>query len=160
MGKWSYGFRYSRRITQCSFFYNGKNFCLTGGAEHRNLKLSQIKKKITIVDGKMVNSYVYQEFRSKKNQSGFSSLGATTLFQSGVSEKLIQQRTGHRLTYALRQYERTSESQLVEVSNILSGEQSDEQQHRGKEEASKVCPWFIQTQSMGDTKTQNSGITQ
>ena len=27
------------------FFYNGKNFCLRGGAEHRNLKLSQVKKK-------------------------------------------------------------------------------------------------------------------
>ena len=28
--------------------------------------------------------------------------GETTLFQSGVSEKLIQQRTGHRLIDALR----------------------------------------------------------
>ena len=56
------------------FFYNGKNFCLRGGAEHRNLKLSQIKKEMTVVDGKMVNSYVYREFGSKNNQGGFSSL--------------------------------------------------------------------------------------
>ena len=49
--------------------------------------------------------------------------------QSGMSEKWIQQWTRHRLTDALRQYERTSESQLV---NIMSGERSDEQQHRGK----------------------------
>ena len=46
--------------------------------------------------------------------------GATTLFQAGVSEKLIQQRTGHRCLEALRQYERTSESQLADVSNVMS----------------------------------------
>ena len=46
--------------------------------------------------------------------------GATTLFQAGVSEKLIQQRTGHRCLEALRQYERTSESQLADVSNVIS----------------------------------------
>lgn len=227
------------------FFYNGKNFCPRGGAEHRNLKLSQIKKEMTVVDGKMVNSYVYQEFGSKNNQGGFSSLnlqnkvvkqlesssrkyhvkildkylqvlpadasskdvfylnplksvpldpdapwfssipvgknklngllkemcmkagitgnftnhslrayGATTLFQSGVSEKLIQQRTGHRSTDALRQYERTSESQLVETSKIMAGEQSNEQKHRSQEEASKVCPWSIQTQSIHNQSIQ------
>ena len=52
--------------------------------------------------------------------------GATTLFRSGVTEKLIQQRTGHRSVEALQQIERTSESQLVEISNIISGEQSNE----------------------------------
>ena len=35
------------------FFYNGKNFCLRGGAEHRNLKLSQVKRQVTNVGGKM-----------------------------------------------------------------------------------------------------------
>ena len=45
---------------------------------------------------------------------------ATKLFQSGVSEKLIQQRMGHRSLEALRQYERTSSSQLLDVSNIMS----------------------------------------
>ena len=52
--------------------------------------------------------------------------GATTLFRSGVTEKLIQQKTGHRSVEALRQYERTFESQLVEMSNIISDEQSNE----------------------------------
>ena len=46
--------------------------------------------------------------------------GATTLFQAGVSEKLIQQRTGHRCLEALRQYEWTSELQLADVSNVMS----------------------------------------
>ena len=46
--------------------------------------------------------------------------GATTLFQAGVSEKLMQQRTGHRCVEALQQYERTLESQLAGVSNVIS----------------------------------------
>ena len=46
--------------------------------------------------------------------------GTTTMFQAGVSEKLIKQQTGHRSLESLRQYERTSESQLLDVSNIVS----------------------------------------
>ena len=198
-------------LLRATFFYNGKNFCLRGGMEHRNLKLSQIQKQTSMVDGRMINTYVYQEFGSKNNQGGFSSLnlqnkvvkqhessssrchvkildkylqvlpaeavdkdvfylkplasvppnpdapwfsstpigknklnvmvkemcaeagisgnftnhslrayGATALFQAGVSEKLIQQCTGHRSLDALRHYERTSETQLLDVSNIMS----------------------------------------
>ena len=51
--------------------------------------------------------------------------GATALFQAKVPEKLIQQRTGHRSLESLRQYERTSESQLVEVSNVMAGSSKD-----------------------------------
>ena len=193
------------------FFYNGKNFCLRGGAEHRNLKLSQLRRETTIVDDKALSCYVYTEFGSKNNQGGFASLnqknkvvrqyecdseqchvrildkylqvlppdaikndifylqplaqvpsnpsapwfkttpvgkntlgtmikrmcnnagisdgftnhslrayGATTLFHAEVPEKLIQQRTGHRSVEALRHYERTSQSQLLDVSNIMS----------------------------------------
>jgi len=205
-------------LLRTTIFYNGKNFCLWGGMEHRNLKLSQIKKETTVVDEKMINSYVYQEFGSKNNQGGFTSLnmqnkvvrqhksyswrchvkildkyfqvlpaeakkndvfylkplvnvpsspnapwfsnvpvgknkfnvitkemcgeagitgnftnhslcayGATTFFHAGVSEKLIQQRTGHRSLDALRQYEWTSEAQLVDISNIMSGGMPTEQ---------------------------------
>ena len=42
------------------------------------------------------------------------------MFQAGVPEKLIQQRTGHRSLEVLRQYEQTSELQLVDISNVLS----------------------------------------
>ena len=193
------------------FFYNGKNFCLRGGVEHRKLKISQLKRDKSVISGKEVNEYVYTEYGSKNNQGGFSSLnlsnkivhqyevdserchvkildlylqklpsdakekdvfylrplptvpsdpsqpwftstpvgkntlnnmmkqmcqnagisqqftnhslrafGATKLFQAGVSEKLIQQRTGHRSVEALRQYERTSSAQLLDVSNAMS----------------------------------------
>ena len=47
--------------------------------------------------------------------------GASTLFQAACSEKLIQQRTGHRSLEALRQYEHTSQSQLLDISNDMAG---------------------------------------
>ena len=47
---------------------------------------------------------------------------ASTLFQAGCNEKLIKQRTGQRTIDALQQYERTSHSQLLDVSNVMSGE--------------------------------------
>ena len=46
--------------------------------------------------------------------------GASSLFQAGIPEKIIQERTGHRSIKALRMYERTTTSQHVAVSNILS----------------------------------------
>ena len=30
-------------LLNCVFFLNGKNFCLRGGAEHRDLKISQLQ---------------------------------------------------------------------------------------------------------------------
>ena len=45
--------------------------------------------------------------------------GATAMFQAGIPEKLIQERTGHRSIDTLRKYERTSESQLLDVSNVV-----------------------------------------
>ena len=44
-----------------------------------------------------------------------------TMYQAGVSEKLIQQRTGHRSLDALRKHERTSDVQLLDVCNVISG---------------------------------------
>ena len=49
------------------FFLNGKNFCLRGGIEHRQLKLSQIKR----VDDPL--SYVYTECASKTVLEDWSS---------------------------------------------------------------------------------------
>ena len=47
------------------FFYNGKNFCLRGGEEHRSLKLSQFTKT--------QNGYiVYTKNVSKNRQGGIS----------------------------------------------------------------------------------------
>ena len=56
------------------FFYNGKNFCLRGGVEHRSLKLSQFVRETTTIDGKQISCYIYTEFGSKNNQGGLTSL--------------------------------------------------------------------------------------
>ena len=41
-------------LLKCAFFLNGRNFCLRGGVEHRDLKLSQLKSdmspRIEVVD--------------------------------------------------------------------------------------------------------------
>ena len=45
---------------------------------------------------------------------------ATHMYRSGVPEKVIQERTGHRSLEALRIYERSDSQQHQAVSNILS----------------------------------------
>ncbi len=54
-----------------------------------------------------------------KTNHSLRATGATRLFESNVPEKLIQERTGHRTTDALRKYERTSMAQEKAVSKIL-----------------------------------------
>ena len=39
-------------LLRAVFFYNGKNFCLRGWQEQRNLRLSQVHRETSIVDGK------------------------------------------------------------------------------------------------------------
>ena len=49
---------------------------------------------------------------------------ATQMYDKGVPEKIIQERTGHRSLEALRMYERTNEHQHQAVSAILSAPSS------------------------------------
>ena len=55
-----------------------------------------------------------------KTNHSLRATGATQLYESGVPEKLVQERTGHRSLEALRVYERTNEEQHKAVSSILS----------------------------------------
>ena len=48
----------------------------------------------------------------------------TQMYVSGVPEKVIQERTGHRSLEALRMYERTNAQQHEMVSNVLTIPQS------------------------------------
>ncbi len=54
-----------------------------------------------------------------KTNHSLRATGASELFEAGVPEKIIQQRTGHRSLDALRIYERTTIQQHQAVSNIL-----------------------------------------
>ena len=53
-------------LLRAVFFSNGKNFCLRGGNEHRNLRLSQLKRT--------ENGYVYTENVSKNRSGGLAQL--------------------------------------------------------------------------------------
>ena len=46
-------------LFNCVFLYNGKNFCLRGGEEHRNLMLSQFQREEVVVQQKSVVRYTY-----------------------------------------------------------------------------------------------------
>ena len=54
-----------------------------------------------------------------KSNHSLRASGATAMFQNGVPEKIIQKVTGHRSLEALREYERISTDQNVNVSKIL-----------------------------------------
>ena len=58
-----------KALLRAVFFYNGKNFCLRGGTEHRDLKLSQFTR-CSDPD----NHYIYTENSSKNRQGGFAQL--------------------------------------------------------------------------------------
>ena len=60
---------------------------------------------------------------AKYTNHSLRAYGTTTMYQAGVSEKLIKQRTGHKSLESLRQNERTSETQLLDVSSIVSHDQ-------------------------------------
>ena len=49
---------------------------------------------------------------------------ATRLFQSGVDEQLIMERTGHRSTDGIRTYKRSCPEQAEQVSKVLNHEVS------------------------------------
>ena len=57
----------------CSFF-NGKNFCLRGGVEHRQLKLSQFKREVVKIEGQHKVRYTYTEYGSKNRVGGLKQL--------------------------------------------------------------------------------------
>ena len=61
-------------LLNCVFFLNGKNFCLRGGVEHRNLKPSQLRREVVKMQGKNVVRYTYTEYVSKNRAAGLKQL--------------------------------------------------------------------------------------
>ena len=60
----------------------------------------------------------------KKTNHSLRVSGTSCLFEAGVPEKLIQQRTGHRTLESLRMYERVTDKQQLAVSKVLTGEKN------------------------------------
>ena len=55
-----------------------------------------------------------------KTNHSLRATSATQMYNSGVPEKIIQERTGHRSLEALRMYERINQRQHQAVSSVLS----------------------------------------
>lgn len=55
-----------------------------------------------------------------KTNHSLRATGVSTLFQAGVPEKVIQQRSGHLSLDGLRQYQRTTVDQHEAVSKVLA----------------------------------------
>ena len=56
-------------LLNCVFFLNGKNFCLRGVAEHRDLKMSKPKRAVVKLTGKYVCSSIYL-YRARVQEQG------------------------------------------------------------------------------------------
>ena len=61
-------------LLNCVFFLNGKNFCLRGGAEHRDLKISQLKRPVVKLTGKYVVRYTYTQHVFKNRAGGLKQI--------------------------------------------------------------------------------------
>ena len=199
-----------RGLFRAVFYYNGKNFVLRGGQEHRDLMLSQVvrmkdperyeyienssknraggmaqlrlsHKKVPIyanpIVGERCHVFLLDKYFSKlpkcskekgffywkplatlpgdptapwfgvtpvgrnvlakvvsemfqeagvserKTNHSLRAAGVSQLFEAGVDEKVIQNRSGHRSIDALRMYENVTPVQQQAVSNILTSGQ-------------------------------------
>ena len=96
------------------------------------------------LDGMVAKMFSAVGISGKTNHS-LRVTGTTRLFTSQVPEKIVQQRTGHRLLEALRKYERTSKDQDIAVSSILSSPtavnfSNDLAKHRPVEPVAPMIP--------------------
>ena len=200
------------------FYLNGLNFCLRGGEEHRQLKITQLQR-MTVPDpdnpGQMIDCYEYTEFGSKNRSGGLNQVylrnkgfrqyaaknasrchvrlidlyldklpayaferdifycrplqkytqdgnwyaaspighntlnamlktifskaevdtenisnhslratAVTRMYEAGIPEKQIMERSGHLSLSGVRNYERTTEAQVKHVSKLLSNSES------------------------------------
>ena len=72
-------------------------------------KLSSMMKEICKAAG----------IQGNKTNHSLQCCGVTALYKSNVSEKLIQQRSGHHSLTALHAYGRPTAEQILEMSKIL-----------------------------------------
>ena len=56
----------------------------------------------------------------RKTNHSLRATAAMQMYEAGVPEKMIQERTGHRSVTALREYQRTLMTQTMAVAKVLS----------------------------------------
>ena len=69
--------------------------------------------------------------QGNKTNHSLHATGASRMYQSGIPEKVIQEKTGHRYLEGLRSYERSSEQQhkMASASTVLSIPQTQTNHH-------------------------------
>ena len=68
--------------------------------------------------------------------------GASCLFDAGVPERIIEQRTGDRSVEGLRLYERITDDQNMDVSKILHGEKRMFNESKGSDYFSAMPTFY------------------
>ena len=73
---------------------------------------------------------------------------ATRLYQAGVDEQLIMERTGHRSLDGVRSYKRTSDEQRVALSDIVNLTVLDTKKQKSNALQSAACSQLSQQMGM------------
>ena len=89
--------------------------------------------------------------KGNKTNHSLRATGATQLYESGVPEKVIQERTGHRSLEALRVYERSNDTQHKVASSVLCAS--------SVKQAKKSIQKSSQQSSMATQRTNSSGFS-
>ena len=98
------GMHAPKALLNAVFYYNGKNFCLRGGQEHWDLKLSQFTRK--------EDHYLYTEYSSKNRQGGWAQMRLEKKCIPIFEQKDVSERCRVRLL-DLRMLERRISSMLI-----------------------------------------------
>ena len=95
----------------------------------------------------------------KKTNHSLRVSGTTSLFNAGVPERVIQQRTGHRSIEGLRIYERITDEQEMAVSNILTGESMRYDDCRGKKDClDEIIGTVVNGTNKGNVSSSSSDV--
>ena len=98
------------------------------------------------LQNKLSNMCKQAGISGKKTNHSLRAASAIQMYDSGVPEKLIQERTGHQSLEALRMYERTNAEQHQAVSAVLSGPCSSFHQQVHSSEKATISHTVSETQ--------------
>ena len=102
-------------LLNCVFFLNGINFCLRGGIEQRELKLSQLVREVVNVDGKLLVRYTYTEHGSKNQSGGLKQLRLENRVVHQYKSTDIQRCHVLRLTNTYQKCHRTPKKRKISI---------------------------------------------
>ena len=81
-----------------------------------------------------------------KTNHSLRAIGATQLYESGVPEKVIQERTGHRSLEALRVDERSNDTQHKVASSVLCASSVKQAKKKSMQKSTQQAVWQLNVQ--------------